>query len=61
MSDPAFKEKLKSLNFGRPAKRAPKVTRDELGNVTKEHWDDRVDVTIKSPAIKVCNTVSEER
>lgn len=60
-SDESFKEKIRSLHFGRPDRRGPKVTKDELGNVTTEHWNDRVDVTINAPHIKVKSTTNEER
>jgi hypothetical protein len=47
----SFKEKLRTLSFSRPSARGPKVTTDELGHTTTEHWDDRVDVTISAPHV----------
>jgi len=40
-----------------------KATRDELGNITKEHntRDDRVDVNIKAPHVKLQYTKKEIR
>lgn len=61
MADEAYKEKLRSLRFGNPQKRGVKVTKDELGNVTKEHWNDRVDVQINAPHVKIVNSVQEMR
>lgn len=45
-----FKEKIRSINFGRAHARKPKVTveRDsKIEATTTEHWHDRQDVNIK--------------
>jgi hypothetical protein len=40
-----------------------KATTDELGNTTTEHAtrDDRVDVHVRAPCVRVTGTVTEER
>lgn len=48
----SFAEKIKTLNIGVPSKRAPKTRVDDHGTHTvevTEHWNDRVDVTVKPP------------
>lgn len=55
MSD-TFKAKIRSINFGLPSRRTPKVTveRDSrLEARTVEHWDDRRDVELKPKTIRV--------
>lgn len=55
MSD-TFKDKIRSVNFGLPSKRAPKVTREQdsrLEATTTEHWDDRQDVALNVKTINV--------
>lgn len=63
MSDPAFKEKLRSLSFqGSRSERAPKVTTDVHDNhkvAVTEHWSERVDVTVKPNPIKLGIAVKE--
>ncbi len=58
----AYKEKLWSLSFARQSKREPKVTTDihdhHKVDVT-EHWDDRVDVNVRVPTIKIKTTTEE--
>lgn len=57
-----FKEKLRSLSFARQAHRGSKVTTDvhdhHKVDVT-EHWNDRVDVNVKAPCIKLKTTTEE--
>jgi hypothetical protein len=56
MDGTSFKEKIRSINFGLPSHRAPKVTteRDSKLEATKvEHWDDRQDIHLKPKTIRV--------
>ena len=51
-----FKEKIRSINFGMPARRKPKATTDVHDShtvTTTEHWNDRVDVNAKLSTVKV--------
>lgn len=51
-----FAEKIKTINFGNPAKRGPKVTTDVHDNHSvqvTESWNDRVDVTVKPGTIRL--------
>lgn len=51
----AFREKLRSLSFS-TGPRAPKITVDHHDHHTMEvteHWDDRVDVTMKPETINL--------
>ena len=57
----SYKEKLQSINFGLPKRRSPKVVKDELGNVTTEHWNDRVDVNIHAPTLVRTSSSQEVR
>jgi hypothetical protein len=58
----SYREKLRSISFGSVDRREKKkVVKDELGNVTTEHWNDRVDVTINAPRLKVSTRTQEER
>jgi hypothetical protein len=47
-----FKDKIKTINVSKTSRRAPKITKDEMGE-TVEHWDDRVDVTVRPRAVKI--------
>jgi hypothetical protein len=61
-----YRQKLRSLNFGRPSVREqPNVTRydrkdteAEDATVT-EHWDGRVDVAITAPSVNVDMNVGD--
>jgi hypothetical protein len=50
----SFAEKIKTLNIGIPSHRGPKKTTDDHGThrvTVTEHWNDRVDVTVKPPTV----------
>ncbi len=52
--DISFAEKLRSINFGSSSRRGVKKTTDEHGThdvTVTEHWNDRVDVTVKPPTM----------
>lgn len=55
-----YREKLESLSF-RARTPGPKVTTDELGHETVEHFDDRVDVTIHAKTLRATTTVKEDQ
>ncbi len=62
MDTKEFKEKLRSLSFAQQSKRGPKVTTDVHDHhevQVTEHWNDRVDVNVKVPTIKVKTTTEE--
>lgn len=49
-----YADKLRSLSFARPSARGVKVTTDVHDHHTVdviEHWDDRVDVTVRPETI----------
>ena len=51
-----YREKLLSLNFSRPAHRAPQTRTDDHGTHTvdvTEHWHDRQDVLVKPQPVKL--------
>ena len=53
-----YREKLESLGF-RAKTPDPKVTKDERGHETVEHFDDLVDVTIHAPQVGIKATANE--
>lgn len=61
MTEASFKEKLASINIGLSKRREPKKVKDELGNTTTHHWDDRVDVKINAPALVRTSSTQEVR
>ncbi len=72
MSTPIDLEKLRSISFGRRTRdqvrefrngqgERCKATTDELGNTVTVQGDNRQDVDIKAPTIRVISSVREER
>lgn len=59
----SFKDKLKSISFGQPRHRVPKVTTDDHGTHKVdviEHWHDRQDVTVRPQTLRISMRKEEE-
>lgn len=54
-----YRDKLRSLAFSSALRETPRVTTDELGHTTTEHWNDRVDVTINAPTLCISSQLEE--